>query len=122
VDAARAKGPDEKFCTECGEVIRARAAICPKCGVPQPVAGNTDALGFQLAPNGKSKLAAGLFGIFLGAIGVHKFYLGQIGWGVVYVLFCWTLIPAIAGMIEGILYLAMSDAEFAARYGAVRPA
>jgi TM2 domain-containing membrane protein YozV len=122
MEAARAKELGEKFCTECGEPIRAQAVVCPKCGVPQLTAGSTDTFGFHLAPNGKSKLAAGLFGIFLGAIGVHKFYLGQIGWGVVYALFCWTFVPAIAGMIEGILYLAMSDAEFAARYGQVKPA
>ena len=29
----------------------------------------------------------------------------------------WTLIPAIAGVIEGILYLTMSDEEFASKYG-----
>src|SRR5947209_5126234 len=32
----RARGPDEKFCQECGAVIRAKAEICPKCGVRQP--------------------------------------------------------------------------------------
>ncbi len=121
MEAARTRGPDEKFCTQCGEAIAAQAVVCPKCGVRQ-VAGNADSFGFVVAPNGKSKLAAGLFGILLGSFGVHKFYLGEIGWGVVYVLFCWTFIPAIAGMIEGILYLTMSDAEFVARYGQVRPA
>lgn len=30
------KNSDEKFCQECGEVIRAKAEICPKCGVRQP--------------------------------------------------------------------------------------
>lgn len=29
------KGPDEKYCQECGAVIRAKAVICPKCGVKQ---------------------------------------------------------------------------------------
>ncbi|MEH2570440.1 hypothetical protein V1289_010067 [Bradyrhizobium sp. AZCC 2289] len=35
------KGPNEKFCTDCGSVISARAEICPKCGVRQlcPAAG-----------------------------------------------------------------------------------
>lgn len=49
----------------------------------------------------KNKIAAGLFGIFLGGLGIHKFYLGQIGWGIVYILFCWTYIPGIVGLIEG---------------------
>lgn len=30
------KGPDEKYCYECGAIIRAKAEICPKCGVRQP--------------------------------------------------------------------------------------
>lgn len=33
----RKKEADEKFCQECGAVIRAKAEICPKCGVRQPV-------------------------------------------------------------------------------------
>jgi TM2 domain-containing membrane protein YozV len=46
-----------------------------------------------------------LFAIFLGAIGVHKFYAGRIGLGILYLLFCWTFIPALVGFIEGILAL-----------------
>ena len=60
----------------------------------------------------KSKIAAGLFGILLGGIGVHKFYLGQIGMGLLYLLFCWTGIPAIIGLVEGIIYLCDDDETF----------
>ena len=60
----------------------------------------------------RSKIAAGLFGILLGDLGIHKFYLGKIGLGVVYLLFCWTAIPGVIGLIEGILYLCSSDLEF----------
>lgn len=60
----------------------------------------------------KSKLAAGLLGIFLGGFGIHKFYLGKVGMGILYLLFCWTYIPAIAGFIEGIIYLCSSDENF----------
>lgn len=62
---------------------------------------------------GKSKVAAGLFGIFLGGLGVHKFYMGKVGMGILYLLFCWTFIPALIGLIEGIIYLCESDEEFA---------
>lgn len=108
------KRPDEKFCHECGAVIRAKAEICPKCGVRQ-ILGSS---GLSVAPNGRSKLAAALFAILLGDLGIHKFYLGQVGWGVLYLLFCWTFIPAIVGLIEGIIYLSMSDQAFAQKYGA----
>lgn len=60
----------------------------------------------------KSKVAAGLLAIFLGGLGIHKFYLGKIGWGIIYLIFCWTYIPALLGFIEGIIYLCSSDESF----------
>ena len=108
------KGPNEKYCSECGQVINAKAEICPKCGVRQmPV---PSSLGGN-APNGKSRIAAALFAIFLGGIGIHKFYLGKVGQGILYLLFCWTFIPAIICLIEGIVYLTMSDQSFVQKYG-----
>lgn len=67
----------------------------------------------------KSKVAAGVFGILLGSLGIHKFYLGQIGMGILYLLFSWTTIPGIIGIIEGVLYLTKSDEEFNAKYNRV---
>lgn len=60
----------------------------------------------------KNKMVAGLLGIFLGGIGVHKFYMGKVGMGILYLLFCWTGIPAIIGFIEGITYLCSNDENF----------
>lgn len=110
------KGPDEKFCAECGAIIRAKAEICPNCGVRQP--GPFSNLG-AVAPNGKSKLAAALFALFLGSFGIHKFYLKSVGMGVLYLLFCWTFIPSVLGFIDGILLLIMSDEEFNRKYGRI---
>jgi TM2 domain-containing membrane protein YozV len=64
----------------------------------------------------KSKNVAALLAIFLGGIGIHKFYLGQVGWGVLYMVFCWTWIPMVVGFIEGIIYLTMSDKDFLTKY------
>lgn len=66
----------------------------------------------------KSKIAAGLLALFLGGIGVHKFYLGQTLAGILYLLFCWTGIPGIIAFIEAIILLTMSDADFDAKYNA----
>jgi TM2 domain-containing membrane protein YozV/RNA polymerase subunit RPABC4/transcription elongation factor Spt4 len=103
----------QKFCYACGAQIDARAEICPKCGVRQ--LGATSPLG-ATTPSGKNRIVAALFAIFLGSFGIHKFYLGRVGEGILYLLFCWTFIPALIGLIEGIIYIASSDAEFAAKY------
>lgn len=65
----------------------------------------------------KSRTLAAVLALFLGGLGIHKFYLGQIGWGVVYLVFVWTFVPMLAGAIEGIRYLLMSDKEFFEKYG-----
>lgn len=96
-----------KFCYKCGAKLFTEAEICPKCGVRQPITGNKAV---------RSKLAAGLFALFLGGIGIHKFYLGRVGWGILYLLFCWTFIPAIIAFVEGIIYLTMSEEKFNAKY------
>jgi TM2 domain-containing membrane protein YozV len=65
----------------------------------------------------RNRYLAAILAIFTGSFGLHKFYLGQIGWGIVYFLFSWTLIPGFAGVVEGLLYLLSSDEAFAHRYG-----
>jgi hypothetical protein len=95
-----------KYCSGCGNRIHQSARSCPGCGAVQ-----AGAIG------SKSRIAAALFAFFLGGLGVHKFYLGRIGWGFVYLIFCWTFIPAIVSFIEFIIYLTMSDEAFAAKYG-----
>jgi len=64
----------------------------------------------------KNKVAAGVLAILLGGLGIHKFYLGKLGQGILYLIFSWTGIPSIIGLIEGILYLIQTDEEFNARY------
>ena len=64
----------------------------------------------------KNKITAGLLAIFLGGLGIHKFYLGKYGQGIIYLLLCWTYIPAIIALIEGLVYLTYSDSAFQAKY------
>ena len=52
-----------------------------------------------------NKIAYALLAIFLGGLGVHKFYAGKTGSGILYLIFCWTIIPALIGFIEGIVAL-----------------
>jgi len=68
------------------------------------------------------KIAAGVCGILLGALGIYKFILGYTKEGVIMLLVTiLTLgfggfIMGIIGLIEGILYLTKSDADFVATY------
>ena len=57
-----------------------------------------------------------LLAIFLGGIGVHKFYVGKSWQGILYFLFSLSLIPAIIALIEGLVTLGISDEEFNERY------
>tara|TARA_B100000700_G_scaffold323216_1_gene426495 strand:+ start:1041 stop:1352 length:312 start_codon:yes stop_codon:yes gene_type:complete len=44
-----------------------------------------------------------ILAFFLGGLGAHKFYFGQIALGIIYALFVWTFIPSIIAFIESIL-------------------
>ena len=59
----------------------------------------------------RSRTAAGVLAIFLGAIGVHKFYQGQWKQGILCLLFFWTGIPAVVGLLEGAALLGSDDGE-----------
>jgi TM2 domain-containing membrane protein YozV len=68
------------------------------------------------------KVVAGICGILLGALGIHKFILGYTTEGVI--MLVGTLVTCglagavfgIIGLIEGIMYLTKSDDEFVATY------
>ncbi|MEL7141303.1 MAG: NINE protein [Cyanobacteria bacterium J06643_4] len=64
----------------------------------------------------KDKTTAAILAIFLGGIGIHKFYLGETGAGIIYLIFACTGIPYFIAFIEFIIYLTMSDAQFNAKY------
>ncbi|MHB1654073.1 MAG: NINE protein [Desulfitobacteriaceae bacterium] len=108
------RGWNEKYCRECGKIINAQAEVCPYCGVRQFYPTNNSSYGIS-----GRRLAAVLFAILLGDFGAHKFYLGKVGQGILYLVFFWTAIPAVIGLVEGIMYLAMSEEEFAIKHGRI---
>lgn len=73
-------------------------------------------------PGADKKIAAGICGILLGALGIHKFILGYTTQGIIMLLVTvLTLgfagfIMGIIGLIEGILYLTKSDEDFSRIY------
>ena len=126
----------EMKCPQCGAPIDPGATECKFCGekfVAQQVQAGAAQMQQQVQPQVviqqaapqavyvsginpawpvKSKVAAGVLAILFGGIGVHKFYLGKIGMGILYLLFCWTGIPSVIGLIEGIIYLCSDDENF----------
>jgi TM2 domain-containing membrane protein YozV len=64
----------------------------------------------------KNKLTATVLTLFLGGIGIHKFYLGKSVQGILYMLFCWTFIPSILAFFEFFGLLFMSDNSFNMKY------
>lgn len=109
---------DAVMCVKCGAQKGVGNNYCPNCGQPIPV-GNQVCMNCGIALNSakygqkgtKSKIAAGLLGIFLGAFGVHNFYLGYTGKAVaqliITVVTCGIASPisAIWGFVEGIMIL-----------------
>lgn len=65
--------------------------------------------------NNPNKMTAGMLSILLGNFGIGHFYTGQILRGVLDVLFFWTGVPGLIGLIEGIIWLSDDDAEWEVR-------
>lgn len=95
------------FCQSCGNTTGANSTVCLSCGVRLFTINANEGL--------KSKIVAGVLGIFLGGLGIHRFYLGYVGIGVIQLVLTFFLswftcfvsayISGIWGFIEGILIL-----------------
>lgn len=103
---------EKVFCQACGEGMSAAAQACPKCGHPSAAVAVTTYPQQLVSGPPKSRIVAGILALLVGGFGVHKFYLRNVGLGIVYLIFFWTTIPIIIGFIEGIIYLVQSDEEF----------
>lgn len=96
-----ARGTGISYCPSCGSAVTPGSSSCPSCGCAM-----------NNVSSQKSKLAAGLLGIFLGSLGVHNFYLGNTGRAIAQLLLsllsCGVLsvISGIWGLVEGIMILA----------------
>lgn len=114
-------GTGTGYCSNCASPTDSTSSFCPHCGVsfqygapqgqPQPGVGyqpNYQAPPPPLGYAQKSKVAAGLLGIFLGSLGIHNFYLGFTNKAVIQlvlgILSCGA-ISGIWGLVEGILIL-----------------
>ena len=101
------------ICPECKSWIDTAARMCPICGlrvkqVPRP------------ARERRSRITAALLALILGVAGAHKFYLGSIKMGIIYVLISLTAIgfaiTLALSIYDAIVLFTLSDEEFAKKY------
>jgi TM2 domain-containing membrane protein YozV len=110
--------PDWKPLTAFPELAAELTACPPPLAPPPPIPSAPP----MSNPRAANKIPAGICGIILGGLGVHKFILGYTGAGIIMllvtILSCGTLYPVmhIIGLVEGIVYLTKTDNEFVRTY------
>lgn len=107
-------------CLSCGTPIKnewAARGYCADCG-------GEGSPGFSLEPYPgsaqvpmhrrvwKSRTVSVGLALVFGGFGAHKFYLDKPGKGFLYLLFCWTGIPSIIGLVDAVRYIRMEEEEF----------
>jgi len=119
-----------KTCPQCQTANDVNAFACIRCGhqfgspyAPTSQPGMPGYGAYQPVPMDSSKkTSAGICGILLGGLGIHKFILGYNKAGIIMLcvslLSCGLLAPvmSVIGFIEGIIYLSKSDMEFYQTY------
>jgi TM2 domain-containing membrane protein YozV len=104
-----------EHCRACGAPVDPRAELCVHCGVRLKDPPRNSQVQ-------STKLAAGICGILIGSLGIHKFILGittpAIIMLVLTVATCGIagIVTGIIGFVEGIIYLTRSDEEFEETY------
>lgn len=106
------------FCSNCGSKLGKEEKYCPKCGKKVKEDDYQENYNYNNTysntRSSKSKMAAGLLGIFLGYLGIHNFYLGYNQKAITQLLltligswFCGigAIVSGIWGLVEGIQIL-----------------
>jgi TM2 domain-containing membrane protein YozV len=118
------------FCSRCGSQADASAQFCRNCGTQlatqsfsQPGYAYVNPPPMELQSMGADKkLSAGICGIVLGSLGIHKFILGYRNEGLIMllatVLTCGLagIITGTVGLVEEIIYLTKTDGDFVRTY------
>lgn len=95
----------QAYCRQCGKQIPKTANYCPHCNAKQ-----------ISTEEGRNKTTAALLALFLGGLGIHRFYLGQ-WWGIFYFLLWPTGIPSLISLIEFCVFLLTSQDTWNNKYG-----
>ena len=135
---------DEEICPNCGarqtksadtnlwkdykKITPYEENVCPACGHEETDslddsdttavdhAASTSTTTASTGNSEMSKTLIGVLAILFGAYGIHHFFLGHIKRGILSILFCWTLVPTVLSIAEGIHILCMSEEQFQRKY------
>ena len=135
---------DEEICPNCGarqsksadtnlwkdykKITPNEENVCPACGheetdslddsdtVAVDHTASTNTTTTSTGNSEMSKTLIGVLAILFGAYGIHHFFLGHIKRGILSILFCWTFVPTILSITEGIHILCMSEEQFQRKY------
>ncbi len=123
--------PPYKACPQCQTPAQLNASHCSQCGHMFQTQFNAPYQTQQYGPNpyasqASNKVPAGLCGILLGTLGIHKFILGYTTEGIIMLLIsvigglltCGiaSAVVHVIGVVEGIIYLSKSDQDFVNTY------
>ena len=115
-----------KFCRHCGVGLNPEQVICVKCGASVKTSGTSQSLtsisqSFGMGREKNRMMATGL-AFLLGWCGMHKIYMGSVGWGiilcaiVVLTLGTGIFVTIFVAFFDGTRYLMMTDEAFAEKY------
>lgn len=121
-------------CQNCGsqvfDAMPNGAARCRYCGnmiqgvfrpAPNAFQQQMNNVGSNIQAGKKDKWIAIILAVFLGGVGAQYFYLGKMAPGIISLIFFWTGIPALWGLIFAIILLTKSDTEFNEQYNKPQP-
>lgn len=98
-------------CKICGTIVSPISA-----DLGSSVSRGINNLGDNISSGTKNRLIAILLAFFLGGLGGQYFYFGKYLKAVICIIFSWTCIPMLWGIIHAIILLAMSDEKFNSKY------
>lgn len=96
------------------EIIGLILGVAPSTATAMPPRLGED----QVHNRGKTKTVAGILALLFGGLGVHKFYLGNWGLGIIFLLsvFIIPYVSAVIGLIEAIRFFTLSESAFNEKY------
>lgn len=93
------------YCNQCGSEVVAENTFCEECGAEVTEANTV----IEAEYDDKNKIVAIVLALFLGSFGAHKFYLGDLKKGIIYLVFFWTAIPFFLALYDAYQYYSKSQ-------------